>query len=510
MSIYGITQHAGLAENVLDHRLNCRTVYMNRINRYLYWNMNYHLEHHMFPLVPYHALPRLHELIKHDCPKPYKSIMEAYQEIIPTLLKQRKDIGYFAKRELPTPSVIIKNSHHYFGSEDKLQDGWIEVSALDNLPKGDILRFDFRDKTYAICHTLDDQYYATDGICTHSNAHLSDGYIIGDQIECPKHNGRFSLKDGSVQRLPVCIGLRTYTINIKNQLIYLNIDLVGGAGALESEKPIEFKVLSNNNVATFIKELVLEPMNGTTFKYKAGEYIQFEIPPYEANLGHVQLDGPFKTTWNKENIFDFFAKNTIRTRRNYSMATNPESGGLIRFNVRLSLPPAGLNCSAGVGSTYIFNLKQGDTVNAFGPFGDFHIKDSNREMVYVGGGAGMAPIMSHISYLFETLKTDRKVSYWYGARSKRELFYHDYFEALANKHDNFSFHVALSEPHPKDNWTSLTGFIHQVLKKEYLDHCDHPEEFEYYLCGPPAMIQAILKVLNELKVNKNLILFDEF
>ena len=347
MSIYGLTQHAGLAENVLDHRLNCRTVYMNRINRYLYWNMNYHLEHHMFPLVPYHALPGLHELIKHDCPKPYKSIREAYQEIIPTLLKQRKDVGYYAKRELPSPTIVIKSAHHFFGSENQLKDEWIEVCPMENLPKGDILRFDFREKTYAIYHTLDDQYYATDGICTHSNAHLADGFIFGDQIECPKHNGRFSLKDGSPQRLPVCIGLKTYSVQVKNRLIYLNIYKIAGAGALESEKPFKFKVVSNQNVATYIKELVLEPVNVQTFQYKAGEYLQIQIPPFEANLKHVKVEEPFKTTWYQENVFDYFAKNTILTRRNFSMATNPESGGLLKFNVRLSLPPAGLNYSAG-------------------------------------------------------------------------------------------------------------------------------------------------------------------
>jgi Na+-transporting NADH:ubiquinone oxidoreductase subunit F len=510
MSIYGLTQHAGLAENVLDHRLNCRTVYMNRINRYLYWNMNYHLEHHMFPLVPYHALPRLHELVKHDCPEPYKSIREAFQEIIPTLLKQRKDVGYYAKRELPSPTIAVKNAHHFFGSEDHLKEGWIEVCPMENLPKGDILRFDFRERTYALYHTMDDQYYATDGICTHSNAHLSDGFIIGDQIECPKHNGRFSLKDGSAQRLPVCVGLKTYSVNVKNQLIFLNINKIGGAGALESEKLYAFKVVSNQNVATYIKELVLEPMNAQTFKYLAGEYIQFQIPPFEASLKHAKVEEPFQTTWFQENVFDYFAKNTILTRRNYSMATNPKSGGLLRFNVRLSLPPAGLNCSAGAGSTYIFNLREGDTINAFGPFGDFHIKESDREMVYVGGGAGMAPIMSHISYLFDTLKTNRKVSYWYSARSKRELFYDRYFESLAGKYENFSFHIVLSEPLPEDNWSSLTGYAHEALKTEYLDQCDHPEEFEYYLCGPPAMIQAILKVLNELKVKEDQISYDEF
>ena len=295
LSIYGITQHAGLAENVLDHRLNCRTVYMNRINRYLYWNMNYHLEHHMFPLVPYHALPRLHELIKHDCPKPYKSIRAAYQEIIPTLIRQRKDIGYYAKRELPTPTISVKNPHHYFGSENQLHDGWIEISMPENLPKGDIIRFDFRDRTYAIYHTLEDQYYATDGICTHSNAYLADGYIIGNQIECPKHNGRFSLKDGSAQRLPVCIGLRTYPVRVMNGSIYLNIHLAGGAGAVEIERPIEFKVVSNHNIATFIKELVLEPVNISSFKYNAGEYIQIEIPAYEANLRNVRVEEPFRT-----------------------------------------------------------------------------------------------------------------------------------------------------------------------------------------------------------------------
>jgi len=510
MSVYGITQHAGLAENVLDHRLNCRTVYMNRIHRFLYWNMNYHLEHHMFPLVPYHSLPGLHELVKHDCPKPYKSIRDAYREIIPTLLKQVKDPGYYAKRELPTPTLTVKNSLHYFGAEDRLRDEWIEVCHRDNLSKGDIIRFDFRDKTYAIYHTSDDQYYATDGICTHSNAHLADGFIFGEQIECPKHNGRFSLKDGSPQRLPVCIGLKTYPVDIKNQMICLNLEKVGGAGAAEADKLLKFRVISNHNVATYIKELVLEPVQGTDLKYKPGEYIQFEIPPYESSLKHVEVLEPYKTIWEDENVFDCFARNSITTRRNFSMATNPESGGLLKFNVRLSLPPAGLNCSAGIGSAYLFNLRHGDRVNAYGSFGDFHIRHTDREMIYVGGGAGMAPLMSHLSYLFDTLKTSRKVSYWYGARSKKEMFYNTYFEDLETKHENFSFHVALSEPLPEDNWTSLTGYIHLVLKKEYLDQCEHPEEFEYYLCGPPEMIQACLEVLDELNVSRDHITFDEF
>jgi Na+-transporting NADH:ubiquinone oxidoreductase subunit F len=221
--IYGLTQHAGLAEDVLDHRLNCRTVYMNPIYRYVCWNMNYHMEHHMFPLVPYHALPQLHELVKHDSPPAYKNLLEAYREIIPVLLRQVKDPCYFIKRELPassTPSAF-ETGQPGSSSQQSSEDGWLEVCPIDDLRKEDVLRYDHGDKTYAIYRTADDKYYATDGLCTHGNTHLADGLVIGNQIECPKHNGRFDIRDGSPQRKPICVGLKTYPVRINDGKLYL-------------------------------------------------------------------------------------------------------------------------------------------------------------------------------------------------------------------------------------------------------------------------------------------------
>jgi Na(+)-translocating NADH:ubiquinone oxidoreductase F subunit len=192
------------------------------------------------------------------------------------------------------------------------------------------------------------------------------------------------------------------------------------------------------------------------------------------------------------------------------MANNPENAAQLTFNVRIATPPPGINCSAGVGSSYVFNLKAGETVFATGPFGGFHIKETENEMVYVGGGAGMAPLRSHISYLFETSKTKRKVSFWYGARSLSELYYDDYFKDLAEKHSNFLFHVALSEPLKTDNWNSNTGFIHEILEKEFLKKKVDAHKKEYYLCGPPAMIKALLETLSKYNVPDKLIAFDEF
>ena len=232
MLVYGYTQHAGLAENVLDHRLDCRTVYMNRLNRYLYWNMNYHVEHHMFPLVPYHALPRLHELIRSDSPRPYAGLWQAYKEIIPTVLRQVKDPAYCVKRQLP-PSARPPET----GAKRKLvldgrstADGWLEVCDRDMLRREDVLRFDRDQRTYAICRTADDSVYDTDGLCTHGNAHLSDGMVRGTLIECAKHNGRFDLRDGSPQRLPACVGLRTYPVREVGGKLFVALGSAGGAG----------------------------------------------------------------------------------------------------------------------------------------------------------------------------------------------------------------------------------------------------------------------------------------
>jgi len=513
MVIYGTTQHAGLAENELDHRLNSRTVYMNRIHRYLYWNMNYHIEHHMFPLVPYHALPKLHELIKQDLPLPKKSIFDAYKEIIPALVKQSKDPEYYIKRELPASSSgdrTIEKSFVFMGDKESLADGWIEVCPSGELTQGDVIQFDFQVKTYAVYRTAEDKYYATDGICTHGNTHLAGGLVIGDQIECAKHNGRFSIVDGSVKRAPVCVALKTFEVKVRDDKIFLRIDKPGGCGIDEEHKAVLFQVTSNKNVSSFIRELTLKPVKGNSFSYRPGEYIQLEIPTFEKSLEYVEVDEPYKQIWRDNGIFRYFAHNKTFTRRNYSMASNPETEVEIRFNVRLALPPEGLSCSTGVGSSYVFNLKPGETVKAFGPYGDFLIKGSDREMVYIGGGAGMAPLRSHISYLFETVKTKRILSFWYGARSLRELYYREYFEKLASDHKNFRFNVALSEPEPEDRWISYKGFIHKIVQEEFLDLHKNPAEAEYYICGPPEMVSACIKMLKENEIEEDHISYDEF
>lgn len=512
MVIYGTTQHAGLAENVLDHRLNCRTVYMNRINRFLYWNMNYHIEHHMFPLVPYHALPQLHELVKHDCPLPFNGLIETYKEIIPTLIKQAKDTSYYVERLLPATAQKVQTSstsHILIGHSETLKNGWIKVGATELLNKGDVIRFDFEEHTYAVYCTKEGDYYATEGICTHGNMHLADGLVIGKQIECAKHNGRFNLKDGSVGRPPACVGLKTFSVKTENGNILMDIGHAEGVGANEEETAHHFTVVSNTNVATYIKELILRPIE-KTIHFKPGEYLQFEIPAYESTFEKVDVPNHFKKEWKDKGIFHYFAHNKLVVKRNYSFASNPQNEKNIRFNIRLATPPEGLNCSSGVGSSYVFNLKEGDTIKAFGPFGDFHIKESGKEMVYIGGGAGMAPLRSHISYLLETINTQRKISYWYGARSLNELFYQDYFEGLEKVHPNFSFTAALSEPKELDNWDGLTGFIHKVFNSEYLSKTSNLEDKEYYLCGPPAMIKSITQLLIENGVHRDQIAYDEF
>ncbi len=257
MPTYGNTQHAGLAENVLDHRLNCRTVYMNAINRYLYWNMNYHVEHHMFPLVPYHALPRLHQLVKADMPTPYSSILEAWRELLPAVLRQRKDPGFYVKRRLPAPAAPPAQAAITTRATADSQ-GWIEVCDGSLLGTEEAVRFDHDRGTYALYRDAEGKLFATDGLCTHGNTHLGDGLVMGGLIECPKHNGRYRLADGSPARAPVCRGLRTYPIESRGGRLFLNLLRPGGAGT-RCEKTVQLRVVSNRSVATFIRELVLEP-----------------------------------------------------------------------------------------------------------------------------------------------------------------------------------------------------------------------------------------------------------
>ena len=512
MGIYGYTQHAGLMENVLDHRLNCRTVHMNLINRYLYWNMGYHVEHHMFPMVPYHNLPKLHQLILSDSPKPYGSLWEAWKEIIPALLIQIDNPNYVIKRELPKTahsSHVVHKIKSYVAKGSENGDHWIEVDAP--IPqKEDVIRFDHQGKTYAIYRNSRGELHSTDGMCTHGNTHLADGLVKGDQIECPKHNGRFDIRDGSCKRSPVCVALKTHPVKEENGRLYFKLHAAGGCGA-KIEKETRFKVVSNNNVATFIKELVLEPVDASVFKFTPGDYIQLNIPAYEnISLSDIVVDERFNKTWNELGIKNGHALNTAKCRRNYSLASNPHKDQHLRFNIRLATAPTNLDCPAGAGSSYVFNLKAGDQVSALGPFGEFHIKNSAKEMIYIGGGAGMAPLRSHLSTLLESERSQRKISFWYGARNLQELFYQDYFDQLAQDNHNFSFHVALSEMKSSESWQGHRGFIHEVLEQKYLCHHPDPKSAEYYLCGPPKMIEALRSILIKYGVPTDAIACDEF
>ena len=273
----------------------------------------------------------------------------------------------------------------------------------------------------------------------------------------------------------------------------------------------ECTVGSNDNVATFIKELVLVLPEGEDVDFQAGGYVQLEIPPYEMKYTEIDVDDQYKGDWERFKVFENESKVSEPTIRAYSMANYPEEKGIIKFNIRIASPPPGTTgLPAGKMSSYLFKLKPGDKVNVFGPFGEFFAKDTQEEMVFVGGGAGMAPLRSHIFDQLLRLNSTRKISYWYGARSLTEMFYADEFDALAEKYDNFEWHVALSDPQAEDNWTGLTGFIHNVLYDNYLNEHDAPEDCEYYMCGPPPMTAAVINMLHDLGVEPDNILLDDF
>ena len=279
-----------------------------------------------------------------------------------------------------------------------------------------------------------------------------------------------------------------------------------------SIKKWECIVRSNENVATFIKELVLELPDGEILDFQSGGYIQIDVPNYELKYSEFDIEDEYHEDWDKFKMWDLVAKNNNPDEfRAYSMANHPAEGNIVMLNVRIAHPPPHKwDAPPGIASSYIFNLKPGDKVTISGPYGEFFIKDTDREMVYVGGGAGMAPLRSHLFHLFHTLKTGRKVSYWYGARSKREMFYDDHFKAIEEKFPNFSYHVALSGPMEIDNWTGVTGFIHQVVLDNYLSEHEDPTEVEYYMCGPPMMNKAVMGMLYDLGVEDEMIDFDDF
>jgi Na+-transporting NADH:ubiquinone oxidoreductase subunit F len=276
------------------------------------------------------------------------------------------------------------------------------------------------------------------------------------------------------------------------------------------------EVVSNRNVATFIKELVLKLPEGEILDFQPGGFIQIDVPPFECSFSEFDVEEEFHEDWDRFRVWDLKTINRESVFRAYSMANHPAEGNIVMLNIRIATPPPDrekggwTDLMPGLASSYTFNLKPDDEVTISGPFGEFFIQETDREMVYIGGGAGMAPLRSHIFHLFHTLKTDRKVSYWYGARSSKELFYEEHFEDIEKDFPNFSFHVAMSEPLPEDNWTGHTGFIHQVVLDNYLNDHPAPEDIEYYLCGPPLMLQAVLGMLDELGIEEEMIRFDEF
>ncbi len=275
-------------------------------------------------------------------------------------------------------------------------------------------------------------------------------------------------------------------------------------------KQWETTVVSNDNVATFIKELVLKIPEGESVDFRAGGYVQLEVPPHEVHYKDFDIGEEYRGDWEQFGLFDLTSKVNDTTIRAYSMANYPEEKGVIKFNIRIATPPPGSNFPPGKMSSYVFNLKPGDKVKVFGPFGEFFAKDTDAEMVFIGGGAGMAPMRSHIFDQLRRLSSQRKISFWYGARSLREMFYQEDYDMLQSENDNFQWHVALSDPQPEDNWNGMTGFIHNVVLEHYLKNHPAPEDCEYYMCGPPMMNAAVIKMLKDLGVEDENILLDEF
>jgi Na+-transporting NADH:ubiquinone oxidoreductase subunit F len=285
-----------------------------------------------------------------------------------------------------------------------------------------------------------------------------------------------------------------------------------------SVKKWECEVVSNDNVATFIKEFVVRLPPGETLDFESGGFIQIEVPPFECDFKDFEgIDERFHPDWDRFKVWDFKAVNTETIVRAYSMGNHPAEGDIIMLNIRIAVPPPDRSSPTGwkqvppgLATSYIFSRKPGDKVTISGAFGEFFIQETEREMVYIGGGAGMAPLRSHLFHLFHTLKTGRKVSYWYGARNPNEVFYEDLFRQIEDQFPNFEFHIAMSDPRPEDNWGGYVGFIHQVLNDNYLAQHQAPEDVEYYICGPPIMLQAVQGMLDSLGVQEEMIRYDDF
>ncbi|EHJ91998.1 NADH:ubiquinone reductase (Na(+)-transporting) subunit F [Vreelandella boliviensis] len=275
-------------------------------------------------------------------------------------------------------------------------------------------------------------------------------------------------------------------------------------------KKWECEVIANPNVATFIKELNLKLPEGEEVAFRAGGYVQLVAPPYDIKFADFDIDEEYRGDWEKFDMFKISHKSNEEVIRAYSMANYPDEKGILKFNIRIATPPPGTDHPPGLMSTFVFNLKEGDKVTVMGPFGEFFARDTDAEMIFIGGGAGMAPMRSHIFDQLKRLKSDRKITFWYGARSWRETFYNEEYDQLAEEFPNFEWHLALSDAQPEDNWEGPTGFIHNVLYENYLKDHPAPEDCEYYMCGPPMMNASVIKLLLDMGVEPENILLDDF
>ena len=333
------------------------------------------------------------------------------------------------------------------------------------------------------------------GTCAMCKCQVFEGG--GDVL--PTETGQLSLKERKSNWRLAC------QVKVKQDMKIKVPDEVFGV------KKFSGTVISNHNVATFIKELVVQLPDGVHLDFEPGGYIQIDVPQYACTFRDFDIEEEYHPDWDHFKLWDTKAGNDEEgVFRAYSMANYPAEGDIVMLNIRIATAPRGMDVPPGLCSSYVFNLKPGDEITMSGSYGEFEINDTDREMVYVGGGAGMAPLRSQIFHLFKVLETGRKVTYWYGARSKREIFYEDQFRAIEEKFPNFKFHIALSDPQPEDNWDGYTGFIHQVVIDECLLKHDAPEDCEFYFCGPPLMLKAVLKMCDDFGVPDENVRFDDF
>ncbi len=333
------------------------------------------------------------------------------------------------------------------------------------------------------------------GTCAQCKCQVTEGG--GSML--PTEESHFTLREGKEGwRLSCQVAVK------QDMKVHVEDDVFG-------VKKWECTVESNPNVATFIKELTLRLPEGESVDFRAGGYVQLEAPAHVVNYKDFDIQPEFRGDWDKFDMWQFVSKVDEPVIRAYSMANYPEEKGVVKFNIRIASPPPGSQgIPPGQMSSYVFSLKPGDKITVYGPFGEFFAKETDNEMVFIGGGAGMAPMRSHIFDQLKRLNSKRKISFWYGARSVREAFYVEEFDKLAEENENFTWHLALSDPQPEDNWTGYTGFIHNVLYEHYLRDHEAPEDCEYYMCGPPMMNASVIKMLEDMGVEPDNILLDDF